>query len=205
MKLILPSYYDIDQSALDTMALCVQEFSSSISCEALTMAGIEGKRKLGGDDIVQSLDVLGFDNFVNPLRSYLAKRETHIQSCEQCAKYPVVAIPVMAPDPKNGVPEATDSEPPSKKTKTNKSTTKPSISDPSTAEAAEPSESLESADQKQKKKNVRINWTDPSRMKEFVKVITEASQQCADQQEIIKRVSKELKLPIKVVKEKLEE
>jgi hypothetical protein len=42
-------------------------------------------------------------------------------------------------------------------------------------------------------------------MKEFVTAITEATQQCTVQQEIIKRVSKQLKLPVKVVKEKLEE
>ena len=55
------------------MQECVSEFISFITSEASDKCLNEKRKTITGDDIVSALDVLGFDNYVGPLKIYLGK------------------------------------------------------------------------------------------------------------------------------------
>ena len=73
MKKVLPDNVKITKESKECMQECVSEFISFITSEASDKCSDEKRKTVNGDDIVWSLNTLGFDNYVNPLKLYLSK------------------------------------------------------------------------------------------------------------------------------------
>lgn len=73
MKKVLPANAKIGKDGKECMQECVSEFISFITSEANERCLQEKRKTISGDDIIAALEVLGFDNYVNPLKNFLAK------------------------------------------------------------------------------------------------------------------------------------
>ncbi|OVA04324.1 Transcription factor [Macleaya cordata] len=73
MKQILPPNAKISKEAKETMQECVSEFISFVTGEASDKCHKEKRKTVNGDDVCWALATLGFDNFVEPLKTYLHK------------------------------------------------------------------------------------------------------------------------------------
>lgn len=73
MKNTLPATTKVSKDAKECMQECVSEFISFVTSEACDRC-ISGKRKtINGEDILISLHALGFENYAEVLKIYLAK------------------------------------------------------------------------------------------------------------------------------------
>eukprot|EP01122_Echinamoeba_exundans_P006297 TRINITY_DN1739_c0_g1_i3.p1 TRINITY_DN1739_c0_g1~~TRINITY_DN1739_c0_g1_i3.p1 ORF type:complete len:128 (+),score=13.89 TRINITY_DN1739_c0_g1_i3:55-384(+) len=79
MRRAVPDNAKISKEAKELVQECVSEFISFITSEASDKC-IQGRRKtITGDDIISSMELLGFDNYVIPLTIYMNKfREVHM-------------------------------------------------------------------------------------------------------------------------------
>ena len=86
MKRILPSHMAIDPAAAELVTDCMLEFASSMSFEALGVAGQEGRAAVVGKDFETAVRLLGFEDYADPISEYELKRQRHIllSSCTQC-------------------------------------------------------------------------------------------------------------------------
>ncbi|XP_019198523.1 PREDICTED: nuclear transcription factor Y subunit B-8-like [Ipomoea nil] len=73
MKKALPPNAKISLEAKDFVQECATEFISFITNEASERGQIEKRKTLTGDDVLNSLDTLGFEDYGEPLRAYLMK------------------------------------------------------------------------------------------------------------------------------------
>nr|GMD32065.1 nuclear transcription factor Y subunit B-3 [Ipomoea batatas] len=73
MKKALPDDANITAEAKVFVEECATEFISFITSEASERGQIEKRKTLTGDDVLNSLNTLGFGNYVEPLRTYLMK------------------------------------------------------------------------------------------------------------------------------------
>jgi nuclear transcription Y subunit beta len=75
MKKALPpnNKIKISKEAKETMQECVSEFISFITSEASDHCVVEKRKTITGDDLLTAMQALGFDNYVDLLRSYLYK------------------------------------------------------------------------------------------------------------------------------------
>ena len=64
MREALPSDAKISKEAKETVQECVSEFISFITSEACDKCNTENRKTINGDDIVFSLEALGFDNYL---------------------------------------------------------------------------------------------------------------------------------------------
>jgi nuclear transcription Y subunit beta len=73
----LPFCYRIAHTAVRSPSECVQEcvseFISFITSEAAEKCSLEKRKTIGGEDILQALGTLGFDNYAQTLKIHLAK------------------------------------------------------------------------------------------------------------------------------------
>jgi nuclear transcription Y subunit beta len=77
MKRGLPENAKIAKEAKETIQECVSEFISFITSEASDRCQQEKRKTINGDDILWAMQTLGFDNYAEALRIYLARyRET---------------------------------------------------------------------------------------------------------------------------------
>ncbi|GAB4819081.1 hypothetical protein N2152v2_006127 [Parachlorella kessleri] len=84
MKKNLPGNAKIAKDAKETVQECVSEFISFITSEASDKCQREKRKTINGDDLLWAMSTLGFEEYVEPLKVYLAKfRESEKQALAQ--------------------------------------------------------------------------------------------------------------------------
>ena len=73
MKKALPPSAKISKDAKECVQECVSEFISFITSEACEKCMSERRRTINGDDLMHSLNILGFEKYLEPLGIYLQK------------------------------------------------------------------------------------------------------------------------------------
>ncbi|ESK90841.1 putative histone-like transcription factor [Moniliophthora roreri MCA 2997] len=77
MKSSVPPTAKIAKDAKECVQECVSEFISFITSEAAEKAGNEKRKTIGGEDILYAMGNLGFENYAETLKIYLAKLRAH--------------------------------------------------------------------------------------------------------------------------------
>lgn len=73
MKKALPENAKIAKDAKEMVQECVSEFISFITSEACEKCKIEKRKTINGEDLLASIDVLGFDEYGHLLKLYLKR------------------------------------------------------------------------------------------------------------------------------------
>ncbi|TFK18963.1 transcriptional activator [Coprinopsis marcescibilis] len=73
MKASVPPTAKIAKDAKECVQECVSEFISFITSEAAEKCQLEKRKTIGGEDILQAMGTLGFDDYVQALKIHLAK------------------------------------------------------------------------------------------------------------------------------------
>ncbi|XP_028770019.1 nuclear transcription factor Y subunit B-7-like [Neltuma alba] len=73
MKKVMPANGKISKDAKETVQECVSEFISFVTGEASDKCQREKRKTINGDDIIWAITTLGFEDYVDPLKSYLQK------------------------------------------------------------------------------------------------------------------------------------
>ncbi|KER29850.1 hypothetical protein T265_03645 [Opisthorchis viverrini] len=73
MKRAVPGNGKIAKDAKECVQECVSEFISFITSEAAERCQAEKRKTINGEDILCAMNTLGFDNYVEPLKSFLVK------------------------------------------------------------------------------------------------------------------------------------
>ncbi|KAL7230900.1 hypothetical protein ACSBR2_009225 [Camellia fascicularis] len=73
MKKVIPGNGKISKDAKETVQECVSEFISFVTGEASDKCQREKRKTINGEDIIWAITTLGFEDYVNPLKQYLAK------------------------------------------------------------------------------------------------------------------------------------
>ncbi|GMN51173.1 hypothetical protein TIFTF001_020333 [Ficus carica] len=73
MKKALPANGKIAKDAKDTVQECVSEFISFITSEASDKCQKEKRKTINGDDLLWAMATLGFEDYIEPLKIYLAR------------------------------------------------------------------------------------------------------------------------------------
>ncbi|KAF7326306.1 CBFD-NFYB-HMF domain-containing protein [Mycena kentingensis (nom. inval.)] len=73
MKAAVPANTKIGKDAKECVQECVSEFISFLTSEAAERSLVEKRKTIGGEDILHAMTALGFDNYAEVLRIYLAK------------------------------------------------------------------------------------------------------------------------------------
>jgi len=73
MKTVLPANAKIAKDAKETIQECVSEFISFITSEASDKCLQEKRKTINGDDLLWAMSTLGFDRYIEPLKTYLGK------------------------------------------------------------------------------------------------------------------------------------
>ncbi|KAG6493913.1 nuclear transcription factor Y subunit B-3-like [Zingiber officinale] len=79
MKKALPANAKVSKEAKETVQECVSEFISFVTGEASDKCQREKRKTVNGDDLLWAMATLGFDDYVEPLKTYLQRfRETEV-------------------------------------------------------------------------------------------------------------------------------
>ncbi|KAK4281444.1 hypothetical protein QN277_012937 [Acacia crassicarpa] len=73
MKKGLPPNGKIAKEAKETVQECVSEFISFITSEASDKCQREKRKTINGDDLLWAMATLGFEEYIDPLKIYLAR------------------------------------------------------------------------------------------------------------------------------------
>nr|POF05146.1 nuclear transcription factor y subunit b-8 [Quercus suber] len=73
MKKALPANGKIAKDAKETVQECVSEFISFITSEASDKCQREKRKTINGDDLLWAMATLGFEDYIDPLKIYLAR------------------------------------------------------------------------------------------------------------------------------------
>lgn len=73
MKNTLPTSAKVSKDAKECMQECVSEFISFVTSEASDRCAADKRKTINGEDILISLHALGFENYAEVLKIYLAK------------------------------------------------------------------------------------------------------------------------------------
>ncbi|KAM3358533.1 nuclear transcription factor Y subunit B-3-like [Capsicum galapagoense] len=73
MKKVIPGNGKISKDAKETFQECVSEFISFVTGEASDKCQREKRKTINGDDIIWAITILGFEDYVTPLKQYLKK------------------------------------------------------------------------------------------------------------------------------------
>ncbi|XVF55419.1 hypothetical protein PTKIN_Ptkin06aG0034500 [Pterospermum kingtungense] len=73
MKKAFPANGKIAKDAKETIQECVSEFISFITSEASDKCQKEKRKIINGDDLLWAMATLGFEDYIDPLKVYLAK------------------------------------------------------------------------------------------------------------------------------------
>nr|XP_034928853.1 nuclear transcription factor Y subunit B-1-like isoform X1 [Populus alba]XP_034928854.1 nuclear transcription factor Y subunit B-1-like isoform X1 [Populus alba]XP_034928855.1 nuclear transcription factor Y subunit B-1-like isoform X1 [Populus alba]XP_034928856.1 nuclear transcription factor Y subunit B-1-like isoform X1 [Populus alba] len=73
MKKALPANGKIAKDAKDTVQECVSEFISFVTSEASDKCQKEKRKTINGDDLLWAMATLGFEEYIDPLKVYLAR------------------------------------------------------------------------------------------------------------------------------------
>ena len=211
-RALLEDGVTIDNEALELIRECVAEFMSSLSCDAITMATQTGKRRVTGNDMVNSIKAFGFDDYVPSLEVYLHKFHLHTKHCQECSKISPVPHDVLQEEDRIGVVDS--STKPAKKTqKKDAPEAAPSERTDETAETTtgtkkKSSKSAEKAPSSGGKSNSSTRKVPPVHERlqdpEFVASLHERIRVAAgeaDPKRVLKLLADELKVPLRDVKE----
>lgn len=84
MKLALPPHGKLSKESKVCIQECVSEFISFVTSQAVDKCKIEKRKTLNGEDILWAMYTLGFENYSETLKIYLAKyREFEQQEAEK--------------------------------------------------------------------------------------------------------------------------
>ncbi|KAK4783992.1 hypothetical protein SAY86_018360 [Trapa natans] len=73
MKRALPANGKIAKEAKETVQECVSEFISFVTSEASDKCQREKRKTVNGDDLLWAMATLGFEDYIDPLKNYLAR------------------------------------------------------------------------------------------------------------------------------------
>ena len=73
MKGSVPESAKIAKDAKECVQECVSEFISFITSEAAEKCSLEKRKTIGGEDVLYAMAALGFDNYAQTMKIYLAK------------------------------------------------------------------------------------------------------------------------------------
>ncbi|KAM7513850.1 hypothetical protein LguiA_003433 [Lonicera macranthoides] len=73
MKKVIPGNGKISKDAKETVQECVSEFISFVTGEASDKCQREKRKTINGEDILYAITILGFEDYVGPLKLYLNK------------------------------------------------------------------------------------------------------------------------------------
>ncbi|KAK4353529.1 hypothetical protein RND71_025723 [Anisodus tanguticus] len=73
MKKVISGNGKMSKDAKETVQECVSEFISFMTGEASDRCQREKRKTINGDDIIRAIQMLGFEDYVNPLKHYLNK------------------------------------------------------------------------------------------------------------------------------------
>ena len=73
MKESLDNKIKVSKNAKECTQECVSEFISFVTCEAVERCKAEKRKTISGEDIIKSLNSLGFDMYAEILTVYLKK------------------------------------------------------------------------------------------------------------------------------------
>lgn len=73
MKNTLPQSAKVSKDAKECMQECVSEFISFVTSESSDRCAADKRKTINGEDILISLHALGFENYAEVLKIYLAK------------------------------------------------------------------------------------------------------------------------------------
>ncbi|ODQ82001.1 hypothetical protein BABINDRAFT_170565 [Babjeviella inositovora NRRL Y-12698] len=74
MKNTLPTTAKVSKDAKECMQECVSEFISFITSEASDKCSAEKRKTINGEDILFAMNNLGFENYAEVLKIYLANK-----------------------------------------------------------------------------------------------------------------------------------
>ncbi|KAK4700341.1 nuclear transcription Y subunit beta, partial [Phenoliferia sp. Uapishka_3] len=77
MKKCLPNQTKVSKDAKECVQECTSEFISFITSEAAERCLMEKRKTINGEDILFAMTTLGFENYSEALRIYLAKYRQH--------------------------------------------------------------------------------------------------------------------------------
>ncbi|GBG33799.1 Nuclear transcription factor Y subunit B [Hondaea fermentalgiana] len=97
MKKSLPPNAKIAKDAKETVQECVSEFISFITSEASDKVQQEKRKTITGDDVLWAMSTLGFDNYVEPLKVYLARYRESVKGDKGGPEAKETPAPVAAP------------------------------------------------------------------------------------------------------------
>ncbi len=73
MKKGLPASAKIAKDSKECVQECISEFLSFVTSEASDKCQREKRKTINGDDLLWAMSTLGFEDYVEPLKVYLAK------------------------------------------------------------------------------------------------------------------------------------
>lgn len=73
MKRVLPEHAKLSKESKECIQECVTEFFLFITSEAAEKCDNEKRKTITGEDLLVSMETLGFDNYLQPLRAFLKK------------------------------------------------------------------------------------------------------------------------------------
>ncbi|GAA5911607.1 hypothetical protein JCM6882_008051 [Rhodosporidiobolus microsporus] len=80
MKKCLPDTTKVSKDAKECVQECTSEFISFITSEAAERCAVEKRKTINGEDILFAMTTLGFENYSEVLKVYLAKYREHQRS-----------------------------------------------------------------------------------------------------------------------------
>ncbi|GAA6059501.1 hypothetical protein JCM10212_002244 [Sporobolomyces blumeae] len=80
MKKCLPETTKVSKDAKECVQECTSEFISFITSEAAERCQVEKRKTINGEDILFAMTTLGFENYAEVLKVYLAKYREHQRS-----------------------------------------------------------------------------------------------------------------------------
>ncbi|KAL9099609.1 MAG: hypothetical protein Q9163_004916 [Psora crenata] len=86
MRLALPKNAKLGKDAKECMQACVSEFISFITSEAADICVHDKRKTIGGDGILRAMNSLGFENYAEALKIFLARYREETQPQGSSAK-----------------------------------------------------------------------------------------------------------------------
>lgn len=83
MKGALPASAKISKDAKECMQECVSEFVSFVTSEACEKCNLERRKTVNGEDVLFALTSLGFENYAEVLKIYLAKYRQELNAKQE--------------------------------------------------------------------------------------------------------------------------
>uniref|UniRef100_A0A914Y454 Transcription factor CBF/NF-Y/archaeal histone domain-containing protein n=1 Tax=Panagrolaimus superbus TaxID=310955 RepID=A0A914Y454_9BILA len=80
MKRVLPEHAKLSKESKECIQECITEFFLFVTSEAAEKCNAEKRKTITGEDLLASMETLGFDNYLLPLRALLKKHKEATRS-----------------------------------------------------------------------------------------------------------------------------